>query len=136
MDLVTFLEAFATRVRDRAETFLDQQTFFRQGEIDATAHLLACDAVIIAVRIVTKEGEAKAVLAARGTVASPGVATGLRQRWDHVQPEADRLLHFGAIDRHWNFQDLPAEFYLQLGLSIFDRVERVVLQARQRFVAE
>jgi hypothetical protein len=123
-------------VRDRAETFLDQQTFLRQGEVDAAPHLLARDAVIIAVGIVTKKGEAEAIFAARRTMTSARVATGLRQRRDHVQPEADGLLHVGALDRHGDFQDLSAKFDLHFGLSIFDGVERVVLQARERLVAE
>ena len=58
-------EAHAARVLNGAETFLDDETLFGNGEIDTTPDLFARKAIIIAFGIEAEKREAKTIFAAR-----------------------------------------------------------------------
>ena len=59
------------------------------SEIDAAAWDLLGEAVIVACRVVAKEGEMESVFADRGAVASAAVAAGAKEDGHHVEAEAD-----------------------------------------------
>ena len=70
--------------------FGDQQAVLGHGEVDAAAAQFTGDAEVIVSRIIPEERKPEPVLAARRTVARPGIATAAFEDRHHIKAETDR----------------------------------------------
>ncbi len=79
-------------MRDRAEGLHEQQALLRRGQIDAASDHLLGQAKVVARGVVAEQRQMEAVLAERGAVAAPAIASGAEEDRHHVQAEADGTL--------------------------------------------
>ena len=101
IELARRLEPLAAGVLNRTDGFFEQGAVGGDGQVDAAAHHLTSQTVMIALGIEAEERDPEAVLASRRTVARARVASGPHEHRHHIEPEADGRLRpgLGDLDR-------------------------------------
>ena len=114
----------------------EHQALFGQREIDPACNRLTGEPVVVAVRIVAEQREAEAVFAARGSVATAGIAARLGEDGHDVFNEADRLFGFGTFDFNWDEPRFALKLDLQFGLPVGHWGENEVIKFHECLVRE
>ena len=125
--VVAWLDDFSADVWDHTKGFGQHQRIDRRGRMDTSAGEVIAQAADIVVRIVSSQGELKAVLSGLCAVAGPRVATQAGQGWIDIADEID--LEVGG-DRRMDADGLlvVAERHVDFGIPGMDRLDPAALR--------
>ena len=131
MEVRGLVEALAAGMRNLAGSFFEQQAARGKSQVEAPAGNLAGQTVIVPVGIEAEERQAKTVLATRGTMTAADVAAGVHEDGHHVELETDREIDFHVLDGDGHFYGMLGVGDDQLGGTIRQGNELVLLQLAQ-----
>ncbi len=134
--LFALLDLLATAVRHGVGALGENQAVIRQGEIDPPSADLTGDPLVVGSGVESKERQAEAVLAPCRTVAGSGVAAVSHKNRHDVEPETEMRILGRPLHMHRHAEGLATGGDLQRGVAIGKRIERGVLNSRERWIRQ